>query len=280
MSEQKWQRVLYEKKDGIARILMNRPEVHNAQDGLMCQELGEAFREADADGEVRVIILGGVGKSFTSGHDLSGKGLPAKDMKPRTATSTVAEIYDHELNVFYKEMLATRNVTKPTIAQVQGACIAAGITISCQCDIIIASEDAFFQNPVLRMGAGANELIIEPYDIGVRAAKYFLFTGDSMDAHEAWRLGLVNKVVPRDKLEKEVMRLAQKIALMPPLTIRRAKRSLNKVLDLMGQRDLYDFHFESHILSHVEDAVKPPREEEAGLNLKERLKARDEKFNV
>jgi enoyl-CoA hydratase len=133
---------------------------------------------------------------------------------------------------------------------VQGSCIAAGLMLACMCDLIVAADDAVFQNPVLRMTGAGVELLVEPWELGARKAKEFLLTGDKIDAQEAWRLGLVNKVVPRDQLETAVKEMAEKIALVPPTTAAVVKGSINQMLDLQGQRDAFRYHFMAHHWMH------------------------------
>ncbi len=106
----------------------------------------------------------------------------------------------HEKVMYYDRCKRIHDFRKPTIAAVQGSCVAAGLMLACMCDLIVAADDATFSNPVLRMTGAGVELLVEPWELGIRKAKEFLLTGDVIDAHEAWRLGLVNRVVPRDEL--------------------------------------------------------------------------------
>jgi len=133
---------------------------------------------------------------------------------------------------------------------VQGKCIAAGVMLACMCDLIVASDDASFQNPVLRMTGAAVELLVEPWEMPARKAKEFLLTASVLTAVEAERLGMVNQVVPRDDLEEAVREMAETIAKVPPATAQVVKRSINKTLDLQGQRDAYDYHFQAHHWMH------------------------------
>jgi enoyl-CoA hydratase len=128
--------------------------------------------------------------------------------------------------------------------------------LASMCDLIIASEDALFSNMVGRMAASATELLVEPWEMGVRKAKEFLFTGDFIDAREAHRLGLVNRVVLKGQLEEEVMGLANKIALMPPVALSYTKESLNRTQDIQGYTQSMYSHFNIHMLSHGSDETK------------------------
>ncbi len=243
-----WDYILSERFDSVARVTLNRPEAHNAQNTHLLRELDEALREADADPSVHVIILAGAGRSFSAGHDLK---LAVMDPDYAERRKTVEGRFDLELDLFYDKCLAIRNLKKPTIAQVQGNCIAAGLMVAAMCDLIVAADDAKFSDPVVhRLAVSGVEVLIHPWEVGVRKAKEMLFTGEAIDAHEAHRLGLVNRVVPRAELEEQTMALAQKIASGPPVAIQMMTRSLNHTLDAMGQREALEYHFVLHQLSH------------------------------
>ena len=158
--------------------------------------------------------------------------------------------WQHEKIMYFDRCLRIRDFRKPTIAAVQGKCIAAGVMLACMCDLIVASDDASFQNPVLRMTGAAVEILVEPWEMPARKAKEFLLTAQTLDASDAERLGMINRVVPRDDLDAEVAELANSVALVPPATAEVVKRSINKTLDLQGQRDAYDYHFQAHHWMH------------------------------
>ena len=139
---------------------------------------------------------------------------------------------------------------KPTIAAVQGRCIAGGLMLACMCDIIVAAEDAVFSNPVLRMSGAAVELLVEPWELGIRQAKEFLLASEELGAAEALRLGLVNRVVPRDQLASRTAELADRIALVPPITAELVKASINNVAELMGKSASWRYHFMAHHFAH------------------------------
>lgn len=267
-----WETVLYEKTDNIVKITMNRPNKLNAQSRQMLEELEEAFIKADKDSEVRVIVLAGAGRSFCCGHDLSA--LAGGEVE------TVEASLERQQRVFMDTHRTIRDVTKPTIAQVQGHCVAGGLMTATMCDLIVASEDARFSNPVTRMTLVATQVLVEPWEMGVRKAKEFIWTGDPMDAQEAWRLNLVNRVVPREKLEEEVMKLARKLALLPPFAAMLSKRSLNRTLDIMGQRDAWEYHFMAHILARGGEEMKRFNEQarKEGGGVGEYLRKRDKAY--
>ncbi len=213
-------------------------------------ELGEAMAVCDGDGDVHVIVLAGEGPAFSSGHDLKELVGPTADPELTERRSTPEGRLAHEEEQYVDHCLAIHDLRTPTVAEVQGHCVAAGLMLACMCDLIVAAETAVFQNPVVRMTGAGVELLVEPWELGARKAKEFLFTGDPIDAMEAWRLGLVNRVVPEGSLTAETMALAERIAAMPPVTVQLVKRSINKTLDLMGKRDAFDFHFMLHQFAH------------------------------
>ncbi|UCG84027.1 MAG: enoyl-CoA hydratase [Dehalococcoidia bacterium] len=273
-----WETVLYEKVGPVARITLNRPDKRNAQNFKMITELDEAMKATESDDEVRVIVLAGAGPAFSSGHDMSGM-APEGGMAGWRIGGE--EHREFEQDIFVDKCLYIRNLPKPTIAQVHGYCLAAGMMLACMCDLIVASEDAIFANMVARMAASGVELLIEPWEVGVRQAKELLFTGDSIDAREAHRLGMVNKVVARDKLEETVMELANKIALMPPVALRLTKKSLNRTQDIQGYTQSMSAHFDIHMLAHGSDETKKFIEdaiEKGATGAKEFTEHRDSKF--
>ncbi len=192
--------IRYETDGAVATITMNRPDVANAQNSTLIDEIDAAFDLADADDAVRVVILAGAGKHFSSGHDL--KALVGGDgSDPWVALRETPEgKFHHEKTMYFDRCLRIHDFRKPTIAAVQGSCVAAGLMLAAMCDLIVAADDAVFSNPVLRLTGAGVELLVEPWELGIRKAKEFLLTGDTIDAQEAWRLGLVNRVVPRAEL--------------------------------------------------------------------------------
>ncbi len=242
--------ILYEVTGAVATITLNRPEVANAQDTRLIDEVDAAFDLADADDEVRVVVLAGNGKHFSSGHDLKALVGDTEPDEWRIMRDTPEGKYHHEKVMYFDRCLRIRDFRKPTVAAVQGKCIAAGVMLACMCDLIVASHDASFQNPVLRMTGAAVELLVEPWEMPARKAKEFLLTASVLSAAEAERLGMVNQVVPRDQLAQAVRELAETIARVPPATAQVVKRTINKTLDLQGQRDAYDYHFQAHHWMH------------------------------
>jgi enoyl-CoA hydratase len=242
--------IRYEADGPVATITMNRPEVANAQNSKLIDELDRAFDLVDADDALRVVILAAAGKHFSSGHDL--KALVEGDgSDPWVARRETPEgKFEHEKTMYFDRCLRIHDFRKPTIAAVQGSCVAAGVMLAAMCDLIVAADDAVFSNPVLRLTGAGVELLVEPWEIGIRKAKEFLFTGDTIDAHEAWRLGLVNRVVPRAELETRTRELADRVALVPPVTAQTVKDTINHTATLMGKRDALKYHFMAHHWVH------------------------------
>jgi enoyl-CoA hydratase len=234
-----YQTILVERRGAVELVTMNRPEVRNAQNSSLILELDEAMRAADDDPEVNVIVLAGAGKDFSAGHDLKAY-----------VGEAAADEWHEKRKTPEGKFLAIRDLAKPTIAQVQGHCVAAGFMLAAMCDLIVAADDAVFQNPVLRMSGAGVEVLAEPFELGWRKAKEFLFTGDSLTAEEAREAGMVNRVVARDQLETETFALAERIAMMPAVTVQNVKRSINHAQDLAGYRAALEYHFMVHQFQH------------------------------
>jgi enoyl-CoA hydratase len=245
-----YQTLLVERRGAVELITMNRPEVRNAQNTALITELDDAMQAADEDPDVHVIVLAGAGTDFSAGHDLKAYVGEAPADEWHEKRKTPEGKFEHERKLYFEKCLTIRDLAKPTIAMVQGHCVAAGLMLAAMCDLIVASEDAVFQNPVLRMTGAGVEVLSEPFDLGARKAKEFLWTGDEIDAREAWRLGLVNRVVPRDRLEEEAFSLADRIAKMPAVTVQNVKRSINHAQDLAGFRNALEYHFMVHQFQH------------------------------
>ncbi len=245
----------YSVYEAVATITLNRPDVANAQDTQLIDELDAAFDLAEADEEVRVVIMAANGRHFSAGHDLKALVGDVEPDKWRLMRDTPEGKFLHEKTMYFDRCLRIRDFPKPTIAAVHGKCIAAGVMLAAMCDLIVASDDASFQNPVLRMTGAAVEILIEPWEMPPRKAKEFLLTAQTISAADAERLGMVNRVVPRDELADTTKEMAEAIALVPPATAAVVKRSINKTLELMGQKDSWDYHFMAHHWMHNTDTA-------------------------
>ncbi|MVZ99788.1 enoyl-CoA hydratase [Actinomadura sp. LD22] len=235
--------ILYKAADGVAVITLNRPEAANAQTMGLLDDLDAAWRRAADDDDVRVIVLNANGKHFSSGHDLKAGG-------PAPAKVTLEHIYGMEARRYLEYSLRWRNVPKPSIAAVQGKCIAGGLLLCWPCDLIVAAENAEFSDPVVLMGIGGVEYHGHTWELGPRKAKEILFTGRGVTAEEAEKVGMVNKVVPLDDLQSATMELAGRIAQMHPFGLRQAKRAVNQTLDVQGFyaaiQSVFDIHQTGH----------------------------------
>jgi enoyl-CoA hydratase/carnithine racemase len=255
--------VLIERRGSVAVITLNRPEVHNAQNSAMLYALDEAFYRFVDDDELKVAVVRGAGASFSSGHDVGTSGVDYdRSFDRRTLW------WDHVGKVAGDQWLAResevylglcrrwREIPKPTIAMVHGACIAGGLMLAWSCDLILASEDAFFVDPVVRMGVPGVELLAHPWVMGPRRAKEFLFLGERVSASRAYEMGMINKVVSRDALEAETMSMADRIAEMPRFGLALTKMAVNQAEDAMGFRTGTDAAFSLHQLAHLQAQVE------------------------
>jgi enoyl-CoA hydratase len=265
--------VEYERQGPVAIVTMNRPEYRNAQNSAMTYAIDEAFVRAVEDAEVKVIVLAGAGKHFSAGHDI---GTPERDVDVSFERKAVLwwdhvgsaggdQRYAREMEVYLGMCRRWREIPKPTIAMVQGACIAGGLMLAWVCDMIVASADAFFSDPVVRMGIPGVEYFAHPWVLGPRAAKEVLFTGDRFSAAQALEWGMVNRVVPRESLQEETFRLAGRIAEMPQFGLALAKKAVNQAEDLMGLRTGMDSVFGLHHFAHAHNAEVSP-DSLAGMN--------------
>jgi enoyl-CoA hydratase len=236
--------IRYASDGPIATITLARPEVANAQSSQLISELDAAFDQADADADIRVVILAADGKHFSAGHDL--KELLAGVEHWSAMRDTPEGKLAHEQTMYFDKLVRIRDFRKVTIAAVQGTCSAAGLMLACMCDLIVAADDAKFSNPVLRMSGVGVELLVEPWELGPRKAKEFLFCAETFSATEAERFGLVNRVVPRAELAGAAQEMAEQVALVPALTAEMVKASINHMVDLMGQRESWRYHFMLH----------------------------------
>ena len=243
-----------ENHGAVRRILLAREAQRNAQSQQMLDELMAAFDEARVDNSVNVVVLGGKGAHFSAGHDL-------KQAQAERANFTVEERWAYEELRYFDYSMKIWDFPKPTIAQVQGACVAGGFMIANMCDLVVASESAYFSDPVGHtLGAAATEVLIHPWVMGARKAKEMLFTGGKISAQEAKEIGMVNRVVADDELSDATLALAQQIAKAPPFGLHLIKRSINRSLDSQGLRTALAAHFDTHQLSHLSEGFLTARD--------------------
>jgi len=207
-------------------------------------------------------VLAGAGRNFCGGHDIGTPGRDADRSFDRQAVLWWDHVgkagadarYAREMEVYLGMCRRWREIPKPMIAMVQGACIAGGLMLAWVCDLIVAAEDAFFADPVVRMGIPGVEYFAHPWVLGPRLAKEVLFTGGRFGAERAFQAGMVSRVVPRDALKSTVFELAGQIAEMPPFGLALAKRAVNQCEDLMGLRPGMDAVFGLHHVAHAHNA--------------------------
>lgn len=254
-----FQTILYETPaEHVARIVLNRPETRNSQDTRLLYELNDAFDLAAQDDTVKVIILAANGPHFSAGHDLREQNSYQKMSEFRTVgtwcgfTCAGAEAQmarEKEIYVGFSERW--RNVPKPTIAAVQGRCIAGGLMLVWPCDIIIASDDAQFSDPVVSFGIGGVEFFQHPWEVGVRKAKEMLYTSDFLSAEEAKQLGMVNQIVPKEKLQDAALEMAAKITKKSLFALKLTKEAVNVAQDVQGRAQAMQTSFALHQLAHT-----------------------------
>lgn len=245
----------------IARITLNRVDARNAQNRGLLVELDEAFEKAEQDDAVRVVILAGAGPMFSSGHDLGSKDAvaertPGPDLHPSYTMNGATRVGAEnrmlqEWHYFFQNTLRWRNLRKITIAQVHGNVYAAGLMLMWACDLIIAADNATFADVVgTRLGMCGLEYFAHPWEFGPRKAKELLLTGDSIDAEEAHRLGMVAKVFSVDDLPEQTVAFARRIAALPSMTSIMIKESVNQTVDNMGFYNSLQACFTLHQLNH------------------------------
>ena len=245
----------------IVRITLNRPQVRNAQNRGMLVELNEAFLAAEADDQVRVVILAGAGPTFSAGHDMGtqvrqdewrpGPTLhPTRTINGATRAGAEARMLQ-EWHYYYDNTRRWRNLRKITIAQAHGSVYAAGLMLMWACDLIVAAQGTIFADVVgTRLGMCGLEYFAHPWEFGPRLAKELLLTGDSLDAEEAHRIGMVSKVFGLDNLEVDTLAFARRIARLPTMTSLLIKESVNQSVDQMGFYNALNACFTLHQLNH------------------------------
>ncbi len=255
--------VLYEKRGAVAIITLNRPRYANAQNDHMTYELDRAFLRAGNDDEVGAIVLRGEGKHFSSGHDLGtpSTGFVATDEDRISPWYSPANkqggerMYSREQEVYLGMCRRWRDLPKPTIAAVQGGCIAGGLMLAWVCDIIIASEDAYFTDPVVNMGVPGVEYFAHAFEMPNRIAREFLMLGEKMTAERAREHGMVNHVVPRAELFDHAFAMAEKLASRPRFALALTKQAFNLVDDAQGKRTAMEGVFAMHHLAHAHNQI-------------------------
>lgn len=245
----------------VRRLTMNRPKALNALSSDLIRALSQALDAAAADPTVRVVIVKGAGRAFCAGYDLN------EDAGAGTKDSVG---WHQELKHSADEMVKFFDFPKPVIAQVHSYCLAGGCDLMMICDLTVCSEDARFGEPEIRFGSGVVTMVM-PWVLGARKAKELLFTGeDRIDAAEALRIGLVNKVVPTDELDDATLALAEEIAKNDPFAVSMQKKAINKMWEVAGFREAIDANVVIDTMIEVADL--PEREEFRTITLEQGLK--------
>lgn len=250
--------ILYEVPEpGIARIVMDRGQAANAQDTRFLYELNAAFDRAAADDEVRVVILAANGKHFSAGHDIRERDhLATQDRYPPVTPFQQHHRPGAEGRMSREEELYTglcerwRNLPKITIAAVQGKCVSGGLLLCWPMDLIVASDDAEFQEVTVAMGIAGVEWFAHPWEMHPRKAKEMLLTGEPIGAEDARALGMINRVVPRDQLAGATLELARRIARQPSFAAKMVKQAVNGAVDAQGRHVAMQTAFALHHLAH------------------------------
>ncbi len=262
MTEMNSSPIAYAVRDAVAYVTLDRPEYANAQNSAMTYAIDDALTRAVNDDDVAVIVLSGAGKHFCAGHDIGTPGRDVDQSFDRRAMiywdhvgrKGVDSRFARESEVYLGMCRRWREIPKPMIAKVHGACIAGGLMLAWACDFIVASDDAFFSDPVVKMGIPGVEYFAHPWVMSPRMAKEFLFTGDRFDARRALDAGLVNQVVSRGELDGHVDAIAARIAAMPAFGLALAKKAVNQAEDLQGFRSGLDSAFGLHHMGHAHNA--------------------------
>lgn len=240
--------VLTERRGPVLRITLNRPDKLNAIDREMAGALTEQLRLAAGDDAVKLVTLAGAGRAFCAGYDMSEE---ADDHVKS------AHRWHGILGADVDLTMLLWSLAKPTIAIVHGWCLAGGCELAMACDMIVAADDARFGEPEIRYGSGPVTLLM-PFVIGQKKTNELLFTGEAVEASEAHRLGLVNRVVTTDGLEEAVDELVRKIAPTPLPVLRLTKLALLRAQEAMGLRQAVHANLD---LSAVLNAADTPEQE-------------------
>ncbi len=265
--------IIYERRDAIAYLTLNRPDKLNALNSGLVADLQDALDVVEADPDVRVAIITGAGRAFSAGFDINpDPGSPSPhDGTPDKWRGHLQELIDTFMKVW--------NLPKPVIAAVNGYALGGACELVQVCDVKIASERAVLGEPEIRAGFGP-PLLITPYSVNLAAAKELLLTGDTVDAYEAARIGLVSRVVPHDQLMEECERVARKMCLMSQLGVKMSKIAVNRALENMGFLNAVSQNLE---LMTIFDTSTSPEQEEfnavaAEKGLRAALNWRDARF--
>lgn len=253
--------------NGIASITLDRPESLNALSRGLMRELAQAFDEVNGREDVRAVILSGSGRSFCAGFDLKEEG--GEESHP-------AEEWMERFRGDFECFQRIWRSGKPFVAAVHGHCLGGGLEMMLQCDFAIGAEGAVFGKPEARMGGGIGPGMVL-WMTHMRAARQMLLLGEFADAEEAYRLGILNRVVPPEKLAETAREIAAKLAEMPPTAMRLNKRTINEHYELIGMRNAISHNLAMGTLINATEEARTWESRLQGKPLKEFLKGRDKK---
>ncbi|MCC5871986.1 MAG: enoyl-CoA hydratase/isomerase family protein [Gammaproteobacteria bacterium] len=255
---------------GVQRITLNRPEKRNPLSNLLRTELFDALIQADQDPELRVTILRGAGGNFSAGYDLK---QDSRQNQPFHTAGGLGNWPRHVVDGF----LQMWDLAKPVIAQVEGYCLAGGTELATACDLVYAAEDAKIGYPVVRSISPPDNQFY-PWIVGLRRAMEMMLTGDSISGIEAAECGFANRAFPADQLEAEVLRVAEKIARVPPDIQQINKRAVHRQMELMGMRAAIRSGTELQTLSMLTPSARSHLKDIAEGGLTQALSKRDKDF--
>ena len=260
--------VLYEVRDGVALLTLNRPEKLNALSPDLLDELDGALRRAGGEAEVRVVVIRGAGRAFSTGYDLAAfAGRPL--LSPEEWRERHRRNIDRWLRIW--------NLPKPVIAQVHGFVLAGACELTMACDLTVAAQGTRFGEPEIQDVSGPPTMFM-PWVLGLKKAKELLLTGDLIDADEAERIGLINRVVPAERLEAETLALAGKLARLAPAALAFNKVSINRTYEMMGLVNALNMNQELMALVHLTEDSVPWRRLLSEEGVRGFLQARRERF--
>lgn len=262
-----------QKYEDVTRIILNRPDKKNAQNRTMLDELDLVFNTEIDDPSTKVLILSGEGSDFSSGHDIS-----PQEWKTSSQTSW-EERYLECKHYYLDKMIQWRNLPKPIIAQVHGNCIMGGMMLAMICDFIICSDDAKFISRSIRWGGSSEQYLALPWFTNLPFAKQYIFSGDEIDANTAFRVGLVNEVVPLQDLESHTHKIAKKISLQDSFALRMAKQSLNAMHDNQGLLNHLKQAFDYWAVSALRPEIIAEWDSQVNLSASEKAHKRDKGFS-
>lgn len=248
-------RVRYERPhESVARLVLNRPEVGNAQDKRMIYELNDGFERAAADDDVKVILLTAEGNDFSTGHALRASAWRGDH---RTVSCWgnfdapgIEGLMAREEEWYVNMCWRWRNIPKVTVAAVQGRVVAGGLMFMWPCDLIMAADDATFSDPIVPLGLNGQEYFAHLWELGARRAKDILFTGRAITADEALTIGMVSRVVPKESLQRDALDLAVHIASRPSMGLKLAKQAVNQSQDAQGLWTAIQAAYSTHLIGH------------------------------